>query len=280
MCATHNLQYRTYNYRCFKLEFSSLSRLYWCVEYSTKLANQQISNTAESLTGKYLNEILPLSDFDNGKLHITASEFMRESETHISHLRLLLVVKACALLEEYLHRQAHYYAIHLGYVGKKFNELNEVGKTMIKPTLVSNLHESLKYFQHLATLNFGSLMLTIKEAYEIRCAVAHNGGIVDHETARRLPKFNKIIGQRIQINWSELNIYLKAIHDVATKMDECLPVGRIRSIEVNWLLQGLFDLDKNLTAKAARKLLITEYNYPEGVPSAEIIASRFNCPKS
>lgn len=277
MAGNNNLQFRTYIYRRFKEEFSLLGRTHWYLEYSAKSTSQQIAASANLSTDKFVDEMLPLPDFDNHRLHITPNEFIAQADAHIAHLRLLLVVNVCAVLEEYLHRYTHYYAIHMGHVDIKFNRVTEEGCKKIKNVLVSNLQSSLTRFQQLTDCNVTDQIQIINEAYQIRCAVAHNGGIVDREVSQKLPKYKEMIGKRICLSWQELNVYLMAIYDVATQVDECLPVNQIRSIEVNWLLQDIFDSENGITAKAARTQMISEYNYPEGIPDAKAIATRFNC---
>jgi len=185
-----NTNSRTYIFRCFKTEFSLLSRLHWFFEYSAKLAVREVdlssffdcsAKPAEreiyqdelQSTKTYIRDISPLSNFDNEKLHITPSEFNSNSEDHISHLRMLFIVKGCASLEEYLHRYAQYYAISLGYVGDKRNTLNEIGKAIVKPASVSNLHESLKYLRILLGCDFGDDLESVRVAYQIRCVMCN-----------------------------------------------------------------------------------------------------------
>lgn len=274
-----NSHFRTYIYRCFKEEFSLLSRLHWFFAYSSNLASGELSKVLPATGPNFIKDVLPLSSFDNEKLHISASDFITSTSEYVAHLRMLLLVKGVASLEEFVHRYIQYVTIHLGYMGPKYNKINEIGEALAKPAMVSNLYNCLKYVEKLLGCTFGTDLNKVKEAYQIRCAAAHNGGIIDHETAKKLPQYNGQIGKRIELEWSVLHEYLKSIHAVALKIEDSLPVAVVKGVEVSWLLQDLFDANPALTAKQARKLLKQEYNY-QFVPSPTIIAQKFGCPKA
>lgn len=278
MTTANNSHFRTYIYRCFKEEFSLLSRLHWFFAYSSKLASDEISKITPTRGTNFIKDVFPLKDFENERLHITAKDFIASTDEYVAHLRMLLLVKGVASLEEFIHRYIQYFVIHLGYVGQKYNKINKIGEAVAKPALVSNLSNCLKYVQELTGCKFGTDMGKVNEAYQIRCAAAHNGGIIDHETANKLPKYKARIGNRIELDWNELHDYLKSIHAVAIKLEVSLPINNVRAIEVNWLLQDLFDTTPTLTARQARKLMKQAYNY-QFVPNANIIAQRFGCRK-
>lgn len=273
---TNSSHFRTYIYRCFKEEFSLLSRLHWFFAYSSKLAASELSNVALTSDSIFIKDVLPISDFDNEKLHISVPDFIASSTEYIAHLRMLLLVKGVASLEEFTHRYIQYFVIHLGYVGPRYNKINELGEALAKPAMASNLFSCLKYVEKLTGCAFGTNLTKVKEAYQIRCAAAHNGGIIDHETAKKLPQFSGQIGKRIELEWNALHGYLKSIHAVALKIEESLNANEVRAVEVNWLLQDLFDANGALTARQARKLLKQEYHY-QFVPSSTLISQKFGC---
>lgn len=269
--------FRSYPFRCFMNEFSVLSRIHWYFEFSSKYALDDFSKKFNTGQSKYLSDVITLSNFDTNRIHIPIKQFISENNNHLSHLRMLLLVKGCASLEDFLHRYIKYYAIYSGFVGTNKNKLNVAGDALIKPGMVSNLKSSLLYIKSLMDLTIDSAKLeNISSAYQIRCAAAHNGGVVDHETIRKLPNLQAQIGQRIYLEWPELQNYLQTIHEVASTVEGAIPVKELREIDANWLLQGLFDTNRNLTAKTARKLLITEYNF-HGAPDRAKIAQQFGC---
>ncbi len=183
--ATQPNNRRTYVFRCFKGELTLLSRLHWITEFTLKHAKQSLAPYYSAHAGVYIKDVLAVIDFDHSMLHEKPSAFIDNAQEYMDHFRMLLVVKGCAILEAYIHRYVHYFAVHLGYLGSKFDSISDVGEAVIKPSMVSNLYNSLRYAEKLMQINFGQELLFVKEAYQVRCAAAHNGGIIDDETAKK-----------------------------------------------------------------------------------------------
>ncbi len=280
-----NDTFRTHIFKSFKNEFSMLSRLNWVIELSIKAIRTNMSVLPYEEQDKYIGNLFSLHDFDSIRLNIDIKTFIKESDHYIEHLRMLLLVKGCASLEEYIHRYVKYYIIHIGYIGKKYNKLNEIGEVIAGPALKSNLHDSLNYVEKLMKISFGETLQKVSEAYQIRCAAAHNGGIIDFETAKKIPKFAKRVGDRILISWNELHIFLDSIYNIAEKIELCIDPRFRKRIEVNWLIQDIIDRKdiivdnkvKEITAGQAKDLLIKNYNY-RGAPDKKTISLRFGLP--
>ena len=94
------------------------------------------------------------------------------------------------------------------------------------------------------------------------------------QDSQKLPQYSKAIGQRIHISWDDFHNHLKAIYNVAIKIEESLLPKKVKYIELNWLLQDIFDDDSSLTFEQARKIIINECNY-DSVPEAKRLKACF-----
>lgn len=221
---------------------------------------------------------------DGKRLSIPTGQFVGMETDAMAHLRAILLVKGIASLEDYIHRYCSYYAIYKGCVGKKANKLSDVGQALIAPAMKSSLDPVLKYVSSLMGLDFGKFLGVVAEAYQIRCAVAHNGGVVDPETAQKLPKLKKRLGERILLTWDDLQAYLNGIDSIACQIDQVIPEKKLNGIEVRWLIQTAIDNDNDndnkqnkVSAFQIRHLLATVYRI-QSMLRASDIASEFGVP--
>lgn len=202
--------YRTYAFRRFKAELTNLSRLRWVFAFSQGhslhyLDEQGIADNDRLMAAH------PLPGYDDHKLQISVGEFRQEAEGHEDHFNLLLLVKACANMEDYLGRMAQIWAVGQGYLDPKDKTLlDRRGKAIIQPALVSNLESSLSYLQLLLNVKFGPSLGLLGKAYKLRCIAAHNGGVVDHEAIRLFPELKTEWGKPIRLKWPTLHEQLKA----------------------------------------------------------------------
>ncbi len=215
--------YRTYAFRQFKKELTHLSRLHWIFQFGVRSVCQSL-DVGNVSNGDHLTTMLPVSGFESKRLNISAGEFRNGSDRYIEHLRVLLLVKACANMEGYIHRIAHIWAARNGYFdGKAASGIDVRGRALIKPAMVSNLKGSLEYLQTLLGGNFGADLAVCTEAYQLRCIAAHNGGVVDRESAKAFPQFGSVIGEPVRLGWSELKQYLRAISAVSNEIERAIP---------------------------------------------------------
>ncbi|MBK7824372.1 hypothetical protein [Nannocystis sp.] len=165
-----------------------------------------------------------------------------------------------------------------GYVGGRPNTLSPVGDALIAPGLKSSLRTSLTYISSLMGHDFGGVLAVVVEAYQIRCAVAHNGGVVDSEAARRLPKLAKNLGKRILLFWKELLVYLDGIDKIAQQIDLTIPERPLSRTEARWLIQDSIDGNKKISAHEIRHRLANSHGL-KSMPSAREISAEFGVPE-
>jgi len=268
--------YRTYAYTSFKKEFSLLSRLHWYFSYSAEISTDEVVKADPSGTSP-LTSVRPVTKMDGNRLSISTGQFVDMQTSTIAHLRAILLVKGIASLEDYIHRYCSYYGVYRGYVGDRPNRLSDVGDALIAPAMKSSLKPVLSYVSSLMGLDFGAPLSVVAEAYQIRCAVAHNGGVVDSETVKKVPRLKKHLGQRILLTWDELQAYLNGIDKVACQIDQAIPQGKLNSIEARWLIQDAVDSGKKLSAFQIRHQLATIHGI-KSMPRASEIAAEFQVP--
>ncbi len=270
--------YRTVIFTSFKKGFSQLSRSHWYFSYASLFINQHIQ---EKLHGpfkanEFIADVLPVANFDRDKLLINPHEYAATCDENMNHLRTSLLVKACAIAEEYIHSYVKYWASANGYQGKKKNSLSRVGESVIAPAMVSNLQSALGYIAELFPLTFQRLDLCGK-AYKLRCTIAHNGDFIDIDIAKKHSEYKKQLGKPVIIDWSQLNSYLSAIYQACELIELSLPETTLSNIEALWLMQDYFDLnkDKSLSVRNARKEVMKIYNIHR-FPDARQLAARLN----
>jgi hypothetical protein len=256
-------QYRTYAYRRFKGELTHLSRLHWVFRYGVGFVRQSAS-TAELSDDDRLMTALPVTGFEAQRLNVSVGEFCAAIDNHVDHLRLLLLVKACANMEDYLHRIAQIWLVANGYFdaeGKMF--LDKRGKALIAPALVSNLESSLSYLAVLLSVNFGSNAGVCGKAYKLRCLAAHNGGVVDYEAIKVFTSLKSELGRPIRLSWPDLHCYLRAITGACNAIERAIPMrDRIRS-EACILVGEVFGTDSSVlhTEATVRQLLKDRFEF-------------------
>ncbi len=185
--------------------------------------------------------VLPVSGFDSERLNVSVGEFCNAIDNQVDHLRLLLLVKACANMEDYLHRIAQIWLVANGYFDAKGSMfLDRRGKALIAPALVSNLESCLSYLAVLLNADFGSHAGTCGKAYKLRCLAAHNGGIVDHDAIRVFPAMKSDWGKPIRLEWADLQRYLKAITTTCNVIERAIPMRERIQSEVCVIVGELF----------------------------------------
>jgi hypothetical protein len=224
----------------------------------------------------FITKHFNISGFDPNRLGIAPKQYVTDNKDLEAHLRLILLVKACATTEDFLHRYVHYWAIYKGFKGTKFNKLSEPGEAIIKPALASNIASLCKYVKDLMSVDLSNLVQTLGEAYQLRCVAAHSGGVVDASSARKLSFMGKLKpGDRIHLSWEKFSFYLNAIFKTCNIVEKAIPYTHLRAIEAMWILTEIVEASENITALQARRILIAEYGYHTGAPLKHIIAKEF-----
>ena len=270
--------FRSYGFRNFRREFTQISSVNWYLEFSIRYTSQELQKNSQhsDFATITVTSILNVKRFPAKRLEITPSKFIADVTDNIDHLRMLLLVKACALLEYYLRQILAYTLYSRGLHGRAFNKLNIAGN-YIFDSCEQNLRKLIDCLRDLSP-NIPESYKSVIEAYKTRNAAAHSGGIIDGATAKDVPRYAKKIGQRITIDWPLMEKYLKAIYEVAEWAESTLAGAELKKIELNWLIQDIIDAEKITTAQKVRAEIRAIYE-KEGIPSVNVIAERFNISK-
>ena len=222
-------------FRNFLNKHSELSRIYWTHLMSSEhLRNSIVAAPPKEFTASYLN-----SSFPSFMHPQTIEETLSWLNTYMDRSRLHILVVCSANLEAYLKEITRLFLLSSGH-RKSSTEpftLNSIGKALGAQILEkSSLPEPLKYAQDLFSLSLKNELPLWNTAYKLRCAAAHNGGVVDEKTKRELANLNLTIGDQISLDWEDLKSYLKCAHDIAKKIDSKLQSYEIKILESEKIL--------------------------------------------
>lgn len=231
--------YRTYAFRRFKRELTHLSRLRWVFKYCQSFVTLAVRD-ADVPPTDLLTARFPVPDYPAERLSIPVQEFCDQASGNEDHFNLLLLVKACANMEHYLHKIAQIWAIEQGYFDVLATDLlDKRGKALIKPARVSTLDDSLKYIELLLSIEFGSALNVVRKAYKLRCVAAHTGGVVDEGALTEFPELKSQLGDRIHLSWDQLNSYLKSIQLCCSRIENSIPKRVRMRNELKVIIGGL-----------------------------------------
>ena len=270
---TPKRQLRSAAFAAFKKEFSAASRILWTMEYASAVAAEHVAGVPAG-DSRFVGTSAPAKGFDPKRLGVSAASYAADLDDHLGHLRLLVLVKAVASLESLLQRYAELHTA-FAFRGKSANMLSEVGKAIVRPANTGGMKEYLPYVCELVGAKIDADdRKALQEAYQLRCAAAHNGGVVDAETATKVPRLKKLMGVPIRLGWSELNAFLESAFNVAQCIELEIGGRNLRRVEIEWHIQDMIDLDRSVTAIEVRKQLAERHGH-QSIPSRDSICRRF-----
>lgn len=255
--------YRTYAFRRLKGELTRLSRMKWVFSFSYGLLAQEL---AQKGTDKALpiTQAVAVNGFDNRRLQATVGEIVDQVGSLEDGMNLILLVKACAGLEDYIGRLVLMWAVSKGYCETANKPiLNRLGKAMTAPALVSSLESSLSYLELLLNVNFGQTRSRLGHAYKLRCIAAHNAALVDYEAVKILPELASDMGKPIRLSWDRLHEYLKAIGDASETLEAVLSEQERRRSELQLVVYDLLQIKEfqPKTEQNVRKVLAEQCEF-------------------
>ncbi len=240
----------TLSFRKFREKTHELSKTYWLQQLGADALLQSLVNKPSS---GYTVKELPGS-FEFRMYPATVSETMDWIPTYMNRNRLHLLVVYTAFLESYLKSIAFFYVASLGYIINKdsMNEtikLDPIGKAMGSPIIErSTIPDMLKYASNLFGVDFGKNAADWIKIYQLRCEVAHNGGVATPDFFKKMggmkmhldPKEFEMLG----LTWEELRMYMKAGDDIAATIDLKISAYTIEVLEVEQVMRELYTLGK------------------------------------
>ncbi len=216
-------------FRRFRKKHTELSRLYWgyvlASEATTKLC-------ASANPNDYIVDVVSPS-FKRNMLPISVAEFNSASADMLSRTRLHLLVVCSANVEAYLKEACFAYIASKGHSTKCHLKLDAVGSALGAPILErSSLPDPLEYAESLLGLTLGKPRTDWNHFYKLRCALAHNGGVVTARTLRDIPSLKLPLNALIGLAWRELFAALEAADKIVEEIDKKIRTNEVKRVEI------------------------------------------------
>ena len=215
----------TLAFRKFRDKTHELSKIYWVQQIGADYLSDILpklppdSNTAKELK----------CSFDFRMYPATAKETLAWIPTYMDRNRLYLLVVYTAFLESYLKEITF---LHLASIGHASNlgtsnetiQLSPIGKALGAPILRSStVPDMIKYASSLFEVDFGKNAEDWVKLYQLRCEVAHNGGIATPNFLKKTSGFKLAANPKeyemMGLTWEELRASMKAADEIAATID-------------------------------------------------------------
>jgi hypothetical protein len=215
-------------FRRFRKKHTELSRLYWWYVLSQDAALKILAGGAPT---DYAVDIIGAS-FKRGMLSVTAQEFTDTAEQMLSRSRLHLLVVCSANVEAYLKEITFAFLASKGHT-KSYLKLDAIGEALGSPILDrASLPDPLEYAEKLFDVTLGKARSDWNHFYKLRCALAHNGGVVSARTLREVPSLKLPLNSLIGLSWTELFSALEAADKIVETIDNKLRSKELKRSEI------------------------------------------------
>lgn len=219
-------------FRRFRDKNTALSRLYWTSE-AGRHAIRTVLNGRPN--GDLAVQALGVT-FDSRHLRESVGEIIERLDERAGSERLHLLVICCANLESFLQDAIELWVAHLGHRSADYR-LTAVGKALASPVVDrSTVPDMLEYVEQLLDVRFATHLTDWRRGYKLRCAAAHEAGVMSVETAKKLGGVGAGVGDWIKVSWDELKALMTAAHAIAESIDRKLSSAPLREFEVEWTL--------------------------------------------
>ncbi|MBL7647751.1 MAG: hypothetical protein JNK74_16330 [Candidatus Hydrogenedentes bacterium] len=240
IAASNNKWWPTLSFRRYRAKHAALSGNYWFHQLATHNLRLSLDQAApDALVSSHVPPPFALKRFAE-----TVSEMWDQLEGRENAFRLNMLVMAAASLESYLEEAVTIHIGNLGHCNGPY-ELNAVGKALGSPVLRSStIPDMLKYVEILLGISLDQQRTEWTDAFKLRCAAAHNGGVVTPKVLRDIPDIGIELGEYISLSWDQLVKYLDAAFDIASKVDQKVASNEASQLELTWHLSQLRELHK------------------------------------
>lgn len=240
----------TLAFRKFREKTHELSKIYWIHQIGVDCINQMLINkNPEAHTVKELN-----CSFEFRMYPALVKETSSWLPTYMDRSRLYLLVVYSAFLESYLKEITFFYIASQGYLSNpqvphELMKLTAVGKALGAPIIEkSTIPNMIKYAGHLFDIHFGKNADDWIKIYQIRCEVAHNGGVATPDFLKQISgmklKLSPNEYEMLGLTWEELRTYMKAGDEIAALIDSKISSYAIQALETEQILRQLKSLKK------------------------------------
>lgn len=255
----------TLAFRKFRDKTHELSKIYWVQQLGADCIKDVLRQ--KNPTDFTVKE-LP-SSFDFKMYPVEVKHTLDWLPTYMDRNRLYLLVVYTAFLESYLKEITFFHIASQGFLqnpneSREPMKLNPVGKALGTPILErSTVPAMIKYASNLFEINFGKNAEDWIKLYQIRCEVAHNGGVATPDFLKQIsglrlatnPKEYEMLG----LSWDELRSSMKAADEIAATIDSIVSSYNIKLLEADQTLRELNILKRLPPRKDLWKLMHDEY---------------------
>jgi len=235
----------TLAFRKFREKTHELSKIYWIQQLSADTLEQLLkTKDPRSYTVKEM-----YSSFEFRMYPAEVGETLTWLPTYMDRNRLYLLVVYTAFLESYLKEITLFYLAAQGYVSNPdatndVFRLNPVGKALGAPILErSSVPSMIKYAGNLFEIDFGANADNWVKFYQLRCEVAHSGGVAAPEFLKQISgmnlKANPKEYEMLGLTWDELRTSMRAADDIAAMIDSKLACYSVQVFETEQVLREL-----------------------------------------
>lgn len=237
----------TLAFRRFRKKIYNLSRTYWTHQMGADVISQQIQHADPNL---YVVDYLNCCSFDIKMHPQTIQETIDWLPKYMERARLHILILVSASLEAYLKDITFNFIASKGYIqppksNKELLKINEVGEALGSPILgKSSIPEPLKFAEKLFDINYGNNRTIWDKSYKLRCAAAHNGGMVLQKTLKEIPDLSIPEFEMIGISWDDLKTAMVAADNIAALTDNKISNYSITLIESEQTLRILNSKNK------------------------------------
>lgn len=205
---------KTLAFKHFNDQHKVLSRLYWTAQAGRDLLAAKLHKEPADAA---VTDGMPLT-FAAKRLPERVGEFKNLLPQRAGIERLHLLVICSANLEAYLRAAIE---LHVGCQPSRRNAsgLNRLGKSEVRCVReTTSVSKMLLGIETLLGVSFSDLDYW-RRGYKLRCAAAHDGGIVTPRTLSDLPGLGLAVGDRITLGWEELNDQWVCAWEIAARVD-------------------------------------------------------------
>jgi len=255
----------TLAFRKFREKTHELSKIYWIQQLGTNCIQELLKHKTPS---DFTAKVLP-STFDFRMYPAQVQDTLDWLPTYMDRNRLYLLVVYTAFLESYLKEITLFYLAEQGYVSNpnsndELLKLNAVGKAIGAPILErSTVPTMINYASGLFEIDFGKNAENWVKIYQLRCEVAHNGGIATPEFFKKISGMNLTLDPKeyemLGLTWDELRAFMRSADDIAAMIDSKISKYSLQIQEINQVMRELSILKRLPNRNNLWQILHDEY---------------------
>lgn len=189
------------------------------------------------------------------RLPENAKEFRELLPIRAGMDRLNLLVMCSANLEWYLKRAVRLY-VWSQPSKRNASGFSKAGKAALKCVGRDSVAAIISGVGSLLNISFDQHKDIWQRCYKLRCAAAHDGGIVTPRTLTDIPDLGLGVGERITLSTKDLMEAWVSAWEIAARVDKEISSEATRKIEFEQLVLSAVALDKVISSKTLKGWLM------------------------